>query len=174
MLQCLITIATLAGLFSPRSNYISNKITDMWESLSQGLITIATFAEFFSSVGLYMSKDTITTMVWLPPLCVSKWHFRWEFLQNKHVTIFAKIWFLSRMDFHVIFQIRILWKILVTEATFIYLFSSMCNDMMMFYMNIIQERLITVSALLIILCNVWYMSFQVTFQCKALLQYLHY
>ena len=77
------------------------------------------------------------------------------------------------MDFHVIFQIRILWKILVTEATFIYFFSSMCNEMMMFYMNIIQERLITVSALLIILCNVWYMSFQVTFQCKTLLQYLH-
>ena len=51
-------------------------------------------------------------------------------------------------------------------------FFSMCNEMMMFYMNIIQERLITVSALFIILCNVWYMNFQVTFQCKTLLQYL--
>ena len=55
------TIATFVGLFSPWLNKISNKITDIWESLSQCLFPIATFAGLFSSVGLYISKDTIPT-----------------------------------------------------------------------------------------------------------------
>ena len=121
------TITTPVGHFFPGSNYISNKITDIWEFLSQCLVTIATFAGLFSYVGIYISKETIPTMTRLLSTVCKYMTFQLRIPPNRHVTIFAYIWFLSGMGIRVTFQIRAQWKILVTQPTLIYLFSSMCK-----------------------------------------------